>query len=358
MIKTEKFIFAVLFWAILFCGLAQGQGFAPASVYIVAAKITTLAPVAWVSGTVVSRNDSQIAAEVSGRLIHLSALGSKVKKGDVIAQLDDTPLKIQQRQATAEVASAQSSLRFMHAEVKRSTALATINLTATKTLEANISALDIAKADLVIAQARLANIVQQISFTQLKAPFTGLVVQRLSNKGEYIKDGTAIIRIVETANVEASVFAPLSAYRFLQQSKTLAVESSLGSGQAAIKTLIPVAHSRSHLMQVRLDMTSFDWPIGLNIKVAVANGDSKSVLAVPRDALVLRRDGASVFRINTDNKAEQIKVTVGIGAGDLVQIIGDVKPDDRIVVRGAERLQPGQVVQINPNNQALISSKS
>lgn len=338
--------------------LAHAQDFAAPSVYVVAAKITTLAPVAWVSGTVVSRNDSQIAAEVSGRLIHLLPLGSKVEQGEVIAQIDDSTLKINQQQAQAEVDSTRSSRQFLEKEVKRSRALAKINLTATKDLEANISALEIAKADLVSAKAGLAEVAQKIAFTRLKAPFTGLVVERLSNKGEFIKDGTAIVRLVETANVEASVYAPLSSYRFLQQAKTLAVQSSLGTGQAVIKTLIPVANTRSHLMQVRLDMASFDWPIGLNIKVAIATGEREAVLAVPRDALVLRRDGISVFRIKADNSAEQVAVTVGIGAGQQVQVIGNINPGDRIVVRGAERLQPGQTVQVKTDNQGLISSKS
>ena len=111
-------------------------------------------------------------------------------------------------------------------------------------------------------------------------------------------------------------------------------------------------------MEVRLDMSTFDWPVGLEIRAAVANGESKRVLSVPRDALVLRRDGISVFRIKDDNPAEQVQVKVGFGAGEYVQVIGDIEAGDLIVIRGAERLNPGQKVQIKDNNQSLISSKS
>lgn len=334
-----------------------GQGFPAPSVNVYPAKNKLLAPVAWVSGTVVSRNNSQIAAEVSGRLIELAELGTQVKKGDIIAQIDARTLQLKKQEDDANVESAQSRLTFLQSEVKRKTSLAKRNLSAITDLDETISQRDSAKADLSAAKARSAKTDQDLAFSELKAPFNGLIAQRLSNVGEYVNNGTAIIRLVETAHLEASVFSPLTAYRFLTQSEFLAVESPLGKGLARIKTLVPVADARSHLMEVRLDMSDFDWPVGLNIKVAVANGESKEVLAVPRDALVLRREGISIFRINNENKAEQISVKVGMGAGEFVQVIGDVNEGDVIVIRGAERLRVGQAVQIKDNNDGLVSGK-
>ena len=275
----------------------------------------------------------------------------------MIAQIDDKMLQIKKREYIARVESDKSRLKFLNSEVNRITVLAKRKVSSRTALDEAISKRDVAKGELAEAESRLAQTQQDLVYSQLKAAFNGLVTQRLSNLGEYVESGTPIILLVETAHLEASVFAPLTAYRFLTQSKYLAVESPLGNVTAPIKTLIPVANTRSHLMEVRLDMSSFDWPIGLNIKVAVANGDSKEVLAVPRDALVLRREGISIFRINSENSAEQIQVKVGIGAGEFVQVIGDVKAGDRIVIRGAERLSPGQSVQIKQNNQTLFSGK-
>jgi len=73
--------------------------------------------------------------------------------------------------------------------------------------------------------------------------------------------------------------------------------------------------------------------------------------------LVLRREGISVFRINNENIAEKIDIEVGIGAGEYVEIIGDIKAGDNIVIRGAERLEAGQTVQIKQNNQSLVSGQ-
>lgn len=335
--------------------MAQGRQMPPANVNVAAIKHQQLSPVAWVSGTVVSRNNSQIAADVSGRLIYLVDLGAKVNKGDIIARLDDRPLKLQQEEAQANVANAKAELSFEKNEVARKKSLVEKKLIAEQSLEETIANYNKAKASLSAATARLHQIEQDLAYTQLKAPFTGIVAERLRNQGEFINSGNAIVRLVETANVEASLHAPLTAYRFLSETSLLSVKSPLGAGQAPIKAIIPVADTRSHLMEVRLDMSALDWPIGLDIKAAVATGETETVLAIPRDALVLRPNSITIFVISEENKARQVNVSVGITQGELVQVIGDVKEGDLVVIRGAERLQPGQAVAIKNNNDALVS---
>ncbi len=345
------FAFAIIHFS------ANSQGFPAPSVNVVSAEMKALAPVAWLSGTVVSRNNSKLAIEISGRLVFIAELGAKVKKGDLLATVDTQALEIDRDENIANVNSANAKLTFLESEVERKTSLSKRNLSAKTDLDETISQRDIAKAELGIAEARLNKIKQSLSFSQLKAPFDGIVAERLSNQGEYISSGTAVVRLVETAHLEASLFAPLSNYQYLKQADLLAVKSSLGSGVAPIKSLVPVADERSHLMQIRLDMTGFDWPVGLDIKVAVSNGDKKEVIALPRDVLVLRREGISIFKITPENKAEQIPVTVGVGAGEYIEVIGGVNVGDLVVVRGAENLRAGQAVQIKANNQNLISGK-
>jgi len=342
------------------------DGFPPANVNVTSAKMTDLAPVIWVSGTVVSQNDSKVAAEISGRLISLSTIGARVEQGDVIARIDDKQLKIQHREQQASLLNRKAHLRFLDAEVTRKKQLVKQKLSPATELDKVISEYDIAKGDVIAAQARLERIEQDLAYTELKAPFSGIIAQRIASLGEYVDNGSAIVRLVEIANSEATIFAPIIAYQYLKDAKELMIQSPLGDGKAAIKTLVPVANARSHLMEVRLDMSKFDWPIGLNIKAKVANGPSELSLAVPRDALVLRRDGTSVFRIKKNEQganAEKIAVLVGIGMDDLVAVSSTstdkkIEAGDLIVIRGAERLQDGQGVAIKENNNGLISGNN
>jgi hypothetical protein len=80
--------------------------------------------------------------------------------------------------------------------------------------------------------------------------------------------------------------------------------------------------------------------------VAVPQDNQRKVLAVPRDALVLRSDGQSVFVVDGNNQAKKISVTTGIGSGDNIEVTGMISPGDRVIIRGNERLQPGQSVNI------------
>jgi RND family efflux transporter MFP subunit len=360
-----KKVYKSLFVNLLVMALAQkvvlAQNFPPANVNVDSAKMTELSPVVSVSGTVVSQNDSKIAAEISGRLISLSAIGARVMAGDVIARIDDKQLKIELREVQANVLNTKAHLRFLEAEVVRKKQLFKQKLSPETELDKTLSERDIAQGDVIVAQARLDKTKQNLAYTQLKAPFSGIVTL-----GEYVENGIAIIRLVETANSEGSVFAPIVAFQFLKETKQLAVESPLGSGYAMIKAIVPVANVRSHLMEVRLDMSTFDWPIGLAFKAQVANGPSEMLLAVPRDALVLRRDGASVFRVTKNDEgvtAEKIAVALGAGMGGLVAVTStdsnkSIQAGDLIIIRGAERLKDGQSVAIKNNNHELISHHS
>jgi hypothetical protein len=84
--------------------------------------------------------------------------------------------------------------------------------------------------------------------------------------------------------------------------------------------------------------------IGSPVRVALPNGEPRQLVAVPRDALVLRGSEIFVLRVTPDNVVEKISVSTGIGLGSLVEVIGDVSGGDRVITRGAERLQPGQSV--------------
>ena len=355
--NTLSLRFIIFLTSLLIVVSVQAQQGRPANVNVTVIESKTLSPVAWVSGSIVSQNNSQIAADVSGRLVNLANLGAHVEKGQIIAQIDERPFKLKFEEEKALVENATAKLAFEQSEVKRTESLVKKKLVSEKSLEEALANFNIAKANLAAAKARMNQVAQNLTYTKLKAPFNGIVAERLSNQGEYVNNGKAIIRLVETANIEASLFAPLTAYQYLKQTKQLAIKSPLGEGHAQIKTIIPVADTRSHLMEVRLDMTNFDWPIGLDIKAAVAAGKSKQVLAAPRDALVLRRNATSIFIVDAENKAKQVSVSVGISEAGLVEIIGEIKAGDQVVIRGAERLRAGQLLNIKTNNGALISGQ-
>ena len=102
---------------------------------------------------------------------------------------------------------------------------------------------------------------------------------------------------------------------------------------AEVRTIVPVGDDRSRLYELRLTLTDSKWSAGHTVRVEVPTAAAREVVAVPRDALVLRRTGTSVFRISDDDTAEQISVTTGIAAGEFIEVSNGIKPGDRVVTR-------------------------
>ncbi|RLA28076.1 MAG: efflux RND transporter periplasmic adaptor subunit, partial [Gammaproteobacteria bacterium] len=140
--------------------------------------------------------------------------------------------------------------------------------------------------------------------------------------------------------------APLNAVNFVQEGDVLELHNDYGDGEGSIRTIVPFGNPQSHMFEVRLNVDPEIWTVGESVRLSMPTAMTKEVLAVPRDALVLRREGAFVFRINSDDTAEQVNVMTGLGAGSLIEVIGDLRSGDRVVIRGAERLQDGMAVDV------------
>lgn len=333
--------------------MAQGRPATP--VNVVEARQTNIFPTSWVAGTVISNNDAQLAAEVSGRLVYVAQVGERVGKGQTLARIDKTMITLELEELQAIVDSAQYNFDHLSAEVKRKEGLAKKNLSSQNDLDETRNNRDMAKARLSQEKARLAAAKQRLAYTSMVAPFDGVVTKRLSNLGEVVSNGSKVIQLVETVNLEITAQVPLTVFQFLESGAELDVKSPLGNGKAKVKAVVPVADVRSHLMELRLALDETAWPVGLNVRVAVPSGLSTSQLVVPRDALVLRREGNVVFRINGENKAERIAVSLGVASGEMIAVEGELNVGDKIVIRGSERLQPGQTVAIKNNNDTLVS---
>lgn len=328
------------------CVAAAQGGPPPAVVRVAEARMTSLAPSIQVPGTIVSRNDARISAEVGGRLTWIAEIGTSVAAGEPVARIDDAELLLQRDEFRGVLASQESQRGFLEREAERLRRLAAENVTAKNLLDQVESDLRSATSDIAVARARLGQIKLQLERTRLRAPFAGMVTERLRTPGEFTSAGDEIVRLVDPASLELVARAPLSSLGFIGPGTELQFHSPWHTGSGAVSTLVPFGDSRSHMFELRLAVAPGLFRVGENVRLSVPTAAATEVLAVPRDALVLRREGASVVRIGEDGTAEQIDVLMGVGAGDVVTVTGRLAAGDRVVVRGAERLRPGQAVNI------------
>lgn len=329
--------------------LAWAQMGGPALVKVAEASFKDIAPITMVPGTVVSRNDARLSAEVTGRLTSVAEVGTLVARGEAVAVIEDTSLRLLNTELEAQIARVRARLNYLVNEEQRFATLAESNLAAATQLDQTISDRDVARGDLAIAEARLAQNKDQLDRTRILAPFDGVVVARLKTPGERVEDGVEVVRLVNQENLEVIARAPLEYFRFVRSGQVLDLQAESLTAVGVVRTVVAVGDENTHQFEIRLDLDDELFPVGQTVRVSIPTSETRKALTVPRDALVLRPEGQSVFVVAANNEVQQVTITVGIGQGDRVEVLGAVSPGDKVVIRGNERLQPGQAVSIMDN---------
>jgi RND family efflux transporter MFP subunit len=318
-------------------------------VIVVAAETRQMTPLIQVAGTVISRTDSRLAAQVEGQVLWVAEVGTQLETDGVAARLDDVLIRDVLVEEQARLAREQANVRFNQAEAQRLAKLAKDNHAALSRLDQAQRDLSIARSELAAAESRLMQTQEKQERTTIKAPFAGVVTEQFIQAGEWADPGTPIVRLVDTASLEAQAWIPVTALPYIRSGTRLGLTIAGQPASGTVRTLVPVGDDQSRLYELRLLLDGDGWSAGQSVRIAIPTAESRPALVVPRDALVLRRDGTTVFRILADNTAERITVETGIAEGDFIEIVGAVQPGDAIVIRGGERLRAGQ--QVTPTQQ-------
>ena len=329
----------------LFAGAALAQPAMPAKVVQTAnVERTEIAPTIAVPGTVYSRNDVQVTAGVSGQLLGVAEPGTIVREGEPVARIDKRALLLQREEQEALLERAEINIRQLESQLRRQRELQGSSLVSEFELEQTEANRDLAVADARIIKVRIRQIDDQVRRADVLAPFTGIVISRAYRGGEDVARGEVLAQLTDITNMEVRAFVPLKHLPRTVVGETINVLAANASYEGKIRALVPTGDIRSQTFEAHIDLpltAAGDWTVGQLVSVAVPIRSRESVLAVPRDALVLRHNGQFVFRINDDNNAEQIAVELGDSSGDMIAVSGALQEGDRVAIRGAENLRDG-----------------
>jgi RND family efflux transporter MFP subunit len=345
-----------VFIALLLPGLsslALAQEFPPAKVQVATAESRNMAPVVEASGTVVSLNDSRIAAEVEGVLTWLADVGDAVDSGAVIARINPRLMQVEVTRARANVARLEADLRYREQQLLRSEELAVNKNVSANLLDESRAQRDQAVHQLADARAQLDRAEGDLARTRIRAPFAGHVVQRLASVGEYIGTGEDVLRLVDTKRKEIALPAPIALTAFMKPGLKVPVRSGRVEREHEVRAVVPVGDAVSRMVEVRLQASDSDLLVGAPVQVSLPADTPMTAVAVPRDALVERGGTAYLFIIKEDGTAEQVTANIESTVGLWVAIGGGIEAGDRVVIRGGERLAPGQSVEIIETDNSL-----
>lgn len=319
----------------------------PAPVTVDEARLDVFAASLWIPGTVISRSDARIGAETDGRITWVAEVGESIEAGSPVARVDDADLVLQLEDNEARLQSLLAQERYQTANLDRLNRLASSNNASANQIDEARAQLDMTVQEIRRARVAVAQANRRLEQSRIVAPFSGVVVERLVQAGEFVSRGSEVVRLVDTANREIRVRAPLTVAGHVREGLEVTVKHPQGESLSPVTRVIPVGDERSRMFEVRIAAVNPSWVIGSPVRVALPNSDPRQLVAVPRDALVLRGSEIFVLRVTPENVVEKIRVDTGIGLDSMVEVIGDVAGGDRLVTRGAERLQPGQSVVVS-----------
>lgn len=298
-------------------------------------------------GTVESRTHIPITAGVNGRIEKIAQPGDFVQQGDVLIQMDTLPLKLRLAEQKAQIKRAEINMRYLKNEVERLEQLKKTNATSQFQLDQQRSQYELAISDHEIAELQLKQVEDQLARAVVKAPFEGVVTERLMRAGSDVNRSDTLLRFLDTTNLEAHVYVPVKYLGFLRRGNELTLSADEQTIQAKIHAIIPSADSRSQTVEVRIlipETLNHVWAAGQLVKVRIPVQESKPSLTVHRDALILRKNGVYVVKVGNDSTVKRLEVNVGAGTDERVSIEGNIQAGDSIAIRGAERLQDGESV--------------
>lgn len=301
------------------------------------------------TATVHSRQELRVRAGIAGRLDWVREAGESVKVGQALARIDVVPLTLQREEQLARIRRNEVQLSNLKSRLARFSELQASNYYSVVDLDDLRAQRDLAKADLEIARVQVKQLDDQIARATVVAPFDGLVTQQFRYAGEEVARGEDLAQLFNVNDVELRAVLPLA---WLPHISVGDVVEAHRQGRdvtlATIRSLIPRADTRSQTFEARIELPQSQpaWVIGQLASLRMPAAAQSAALMVPRDALVLRREGSYVYHVDDTAHARRVVVELGAGRGQWVVVTGDLHEGDRVVVRGAERLMPDQAVDV------------
>ncbi|AGW12120.1 putative efflux transporter, RND family, MFP subunit [Megalodesulfovibrio gigas DSM 1382 = ATCC 19364] len=338
--------------------LAQPPGAPPAKVVTEKAVAGRINPTQTFIGTVYFPEVAKVAAEVSGRVETLDIeTGSRVKQGQRLVALSTDIAAKELESSRASHQRLLSQLEIARIELGRMEQLIKTRTVAMQEYDQArflVQRLE-REAESLEASADLLQI--KLQKAQPTAPFDGVVLERHAGRGEWLSPGTAIATIARDDYVEVLVELPARMLAFVPMGGELRMTAGGRERAGTVIAIIPAGNVATRTFPLKLHVADVGGPPmplvqGMEALVDVPSGDQVDAVLVPRDAVILTQ-GRHVLWVNAQGAAAPVPVDVLAYKGRQAAVRalenGGVLHDGvDVVIKGNERLRPGQPLDIVP----------
>ncbi len=329
-------------------------------------RIEPLAQTVPVLGRLVARRAGDVAARVDAPVesFHVE-VGDRVEAKQVIAELNRRYIKAERdlsaadlAQAQAQVSTAKAELRLARQELSRLEGLkksAAFSQARYDDARQNAVIADgkvkEAEAALLSAQSDLELDEIRLSYTEIRAPYGGVITQRMTEEGAYVQTGEAVVRMVADRSLEIEADVPFRRLTGISPGTQVGVTLDDGTSHSAVvRAIVPEENPLTRTRAVRFvpEFGETERPLAADqgATVYVPVGAPRDVVTVHKDA-VIKRGISSLVYVVVDDTAEMRQVALGEPTGSRYEVLDGLKEGENVVVRGNERLRPGDKVRID-----------
>ena len=330
---------------------AQEKGPPAALVKVAEVNQIEIAPQVQLIGTAQPKLTSIVASDIEGIVEKFDVSeGDFVKKGAVLAHLEDSLLRIELKGAQANKADTEAQLTRARADLQRSSKLLATETIADKQYTDDLAEVHSLEARVRRLEAEIEHKQDSISKKIIRAPFSGFVVKEHTDVGQWIEKGGPIVTLADLSIMEILVEVPERYVpKLVLGGSTQVTVDALNAERftGKIAAVIPVGNSASRTFPVKVSVENSDYHIkgAMLCRVSLSIGRVDSVLAVPKDAVVNLGQSHLVYVVQ-EGVAQALPVQLGNASDSMIEIKGAIEPGMLVVTRGNERLRPGQAVQI------------
>jgi RND family efflux transporter MFP subunit len=306
-------------------------------------------------GTLQGFVQSPISARAGGYLRRwYKDIGSRVEKGELLAEIETPEIDQQLSQAIAAREQAASSLELAKSTVVRWEALRKKDAVSQQELDERRSAHAQARSNLAAAEANVERLRQVSSFKRVTAPFSGVITRRNVDVGDLIDPGAGrpLFLLAQTDPLRVYVNVPQSYAQLIKPGQRVNVTQAELRGesfQGKVARTSASIDTATRTMQVEIALPNPKGALlpGAFVQVALPLQPSRA-LVIPANALMFRGDGIRVAVLDASGRVRLKAVQVGRNYGETVEVLDGVAESDRLVLNPADSLAEGDEVKVAP----------
>ena len=299
--------------------------------------------------------DPKIGAEVAGRVVRVLAnTGKRVKKGELLAEIDAVDFEIQGRADAAEIGRLESLLQQQERVLERQNKLVAQGFISQNAADDAAAQRNALREQLAAARARADGSKRSVTKAKVVAPIDGVIEVQVVAPGDYVKLGDPLFNLVGTRNLRANLPLPESAAARIKAGLKVKLTSPSAPEQpvtAVIREIKPTvgANNRALTAIVDFESDSSAFRGGGSVNARIVTAQRENALMVPEQSVVLRPAGKVAYvLVEQDGKltAQQRMVETGLRQDGLYEVLKGLAPGDRVVVDGAGFLTNNANVQL------------